>query len=124
MTTVRFTVPGQPSGYYASGARPNWTRLKRYIAWRTLVQFWALHAGLGPCPLRPTEAAPIRIDVVAYYRDRRPHSDPENTRKGVVDALTWAPKGQKKGDDRWCHGSHALPRYDAENPRTEVEVTW
>lgn len=119
---VVFEVPGQPIGYYSRGARPNWKRLNAYHSFKRSVCDYAALAGLD-LPLRPTKDAPLRVDIEVWFRDdRRPHSDPENVRKGIVDALCYAPAPLKKGDDRWVCGFVPLPRYDKENPRVVVVV--
>lgn len=109
------TAPRQAKlvGYYTRGATPNHTRLREYLAWKEHVR---AHAPPALRPLRPVdEASRVRLDVVCYFATRT-HADPENVRKGVVDALF-------PGGDKWVYGAHDHPRYDAARPRVEVTVT-
>lgn len=121
MKEVRFTVPGSPVGYYAEGRKPNWTRKAAYIAYKRMVQFCAVEAGLE-LPLKATPERPLIIDVVPYFSSGV-HCDPENVRKGVSDALFYAGSGQAKGNgDKYTGGSFPPPRYDQARPRVEVTV--
>lgn len=100
-------------GYYTQGATPNRTRLSEYHTWKDHVR---LHAPPPLLRLRPVdEASRVRLDVVCYFATRT-HADPENVRKGIVDALF--PRG-----DKWVYGSHDHPHYDPAHPRVEVTVT-
>ena len=136
MLTAHFTIPAMPCdrrtrdkttgkqrrdttkppklklvGYYTKGARPNWTRLNEYHTWKDHVRE---HAPLGDA-LTPRPDQPVRVDVRCYFADGV-HNDPENVRKGIVDALF--PDG-----DKWVYGYHHHPLYDALNPRVEVVIT-
>jgi hypothetical protein len=91
---LKFTVPGKAVGYYTSGARPNWTRLKSYRAYKQAVQWAAKAAGLR-LPLMATEAAPVFVTTRLFCRSRV-HHDPENVHKGIVDALFYGAKGGDK----------------------------
>lgn len=97
-------------GYYTKGARPNWTRMNEYHAWKDHVREHA-PAGLP----QPAQGQPVRVDIWCWFADGT-HNDPENVRKGIVDALY--PKG-----DKFVFGYHHFPQYDAQNPRVEVEVS-
>ena len=97
-------------GYYTKGARPNWTRMNEYHAWKDHVRATIT----APMPT-PSEAAPVRVDVYCYFADRT-HNDPENVRKGIVDALF--PSG-----DKYVYGYHHHPLYDPQNPRVEVVIS-
>ncbi|GBF04790.1 hypothetical protein DAERI_020387 [Deinococcus aerius] len=100
-------------GYYTQGARPNHTRMREYHTWKDHVR---AHAPPGLLGVRPTdERSRVRLDVVCFFANKT-HADPENVRKGVVDALF--PQG-----DKWVYGSHDHPRYDPARPRVEVTVT-
>ncbi|MEF2278549.1 hypothetical protein V3W47_09550 [Deinococcus sp. YIM 134068] len=100
-------------GYYTQGATPNRTRLGEYHTWKDHVR---LHAPPPLLRLRPVdEVSRVRLDVVCYFATRT-HADPENVRKGIVDALF--PRG-----DKWVYGSHDHPHYDPAHPRVEVTVT-
>ena len=96
-------------GYYTKGARPNWTRMNEYHAWKDHVRVHV--ADVLPVP---SAARPVRLDVWCYFESGT-HPDPENIRKGVVDALF--PKG-----DKYVYGYHHFPQYDAAAPRVEIEV--
>lgn len=101
-------------GYYTRGARPDAIRLQEYLDWKAHVQ---MQARLQRLTLpRATQGQPVRVDVVGHF-EGGVHCDPENLRKGIVDAL-W-PAG-----DRWVYGYHHHPLYDAENPRAVVTITW
>ena len=106
------TKPLRPKlvGYYTKGARPNWTRANEYHAWKDHVREHA-PAGLP----QPAQGQPVRVDIWCWFADGT-HNDPENVRKGVVDALY--PKG-----DKFVFGYHHFPQYDPQNPRVEVEVS-
>lgn len=131
-SAVRFTVPGKPVGYYAVGARPNCKRMNEYHAYLQHVRFHALHANVT-LPLKASERYPIRINTVAYFADRR-HADPENIRKGISDSLFYVSKADRAmrkalrlpapTGDKYCFGSFEPPRYDAKNPRVEVEIVF
>lgn len=130
--TTAFTIPALPSarrtggrvkgakapapklvGYYTKGKTPNWTRVNEYHAWKDHVR---LHAPRELLALRPRdEASRVRLDVVCYFAHGT-HGDPENVRKGIVDALF--PHG-----DKWVYGHHDHPHYDPQRPRVEVSVT-
>ncbi|WP_264778191.1 RusA family crossover junction endodeoxyribonuclease [Deinococcus aetherius] len=100
-------------GYYTRGATPNHTRLREYQTWKDHVR---AHAPPELRRLRPVdETSRVRLDVVCHFANRT-HADPENVRKGVVDALF-------PGGDKWVYGGHDHPRYDAARPRVEVTVT-
>lgn len=125
---TRFTIPALPCprttagkidrakplrpklvGYYTKGARPNWTRMNEYHAWKDHVREHA-PAGLP----QPAQGQPVRVDIWCWFADGT-HNDPENVRKGIVDALY--PKG-----DKFVFGYHHFPQYDPQNPRVEVQV--
>ena len=118
-----FTVPGRPQGYYTMGAHPNWTRMKEYHAFRDRVRTMANGSGVVT-PIRCTKESPVIICTTAYFENGT-HCDPENVRKGIVDALFYTPKGsplRKGSSDKYCAGAFDLPRYDAGNPRVEVQI--
>lgn len=95
-------------GYYTKGKTPNWTRLKEYNAWKDHVREHA-----PPIPQAGPEH-PVRVDVWCYFASGT-HPDPENVRKGIVDALF--PNG-----DRWVFGYHHHPLY-SDAPHVLVEVS-
>ena len=78
------TKPLRPKlvGYYTKGARPNWTRMNEYHAWKDHVREHA-PAGLP----QPTQGQPVRVDIWCWFADGT-HNDPENVRKGRFIA-TW-----------------------------------
>lgn len=120
---VTFTVPGRPIGYYAVGAQPNWKRMKDYHGYRDIVRALAAQNGLVT-PLRCSKDSIVIICTTAYFEDGV-HCDPENVRKGIVDALFYTPKGsplRKGSSDKYCCGAFAEPMYDADNPRVEIDV--
>lgn len=118
--THRFVVWGAPGGYYTQGKRPNWTRMRAYIAYKNLVQSTAMAHGVK-LPLVATRDRPLKIHTVAYFQNGV-HPDPENVRKGIVDALFYA-RGQPKGSgDKHVGGSHEPPLYDKTAPRVEVII--
>lgn len=109
-------VPGPPTapklvGYYTNGKSPNFDRAREYSDWKDHVTKYA------PNLLLPvaTKDRPVRLDIWCYFPAGN-HSDPENVRKGIVDALF--PAG-----DKYVYGYHHHPLYDADNPRVEVEIT-
>jgi len=84
-------------GYYTTGSNPNWSRKKEYEAWKDHVRERTLSVP------RATAACPVRLDVWCYFGSGV-HADPENVRKGIVDALF--PDG-----DKWVYGYHHSPLY-------------
>lgn len=95
-------------GYYTKGSTPNWSRLKEYEAWKDHVRKFA-----PPLP-EPSAARPVRVDVWCYFESGT-HCDPENCRKGIVDALF-------PGGDKWVFGYHHYPRY-SDAPHVLVEIS-
>ncbi|AFZ67099.1 RusA family crossover junction endodeoxyribonuclease [Deinococcus peraridilitoris] len=104
-------------GYYSKGKVPNWVRSKEYDAWKDHVR---LFAPLRIKRLNPRDkSSRVQVDVFCYFPSAN-HSDPENIRKGIVDALF----GRRQGkDDQWVFGYHHWPEYDGRQPRVEVHVT-
>lgn len=120
---ILFNVPGDPVGYYAHGSHPNWTRMKQYHAYKAKVQLYAATAGLV-LPIIATKDAPAYICVTPYFRTGV-HCDPGNVQKGICDALFWTKDKSVKGSgDKHTGGAFTAPKYDRENPRVEVLVTW
>lgn len=97
-------------GYYTKGARPNYARMNEYHDWKDHVR--ANVPGELPSA---TKEQPVRLDVYCYFASGT-HADPENVRKGIVDALF-------PGGDKFVFGYHHFPQYDPQNPRVEVEVS-
>lgn len=97
-------------GYYTKGARPNYSRMNEYHDWKDHVRK-SVAAELPSA----TKEQPVRLDVYCYFPSGT-HADPENVRKGIVDALF-------PGGDKYVYGYHHHPLYDAVNPRVEIEVT-
>ncbi|KQR22903.1 hypothetical protein [Deinococcus sp. Leaf326] len=95
-------------GYYTTGKTPNWSRLKEYQGWKDHVR-----AAAPPVP-QATDAAPVRVDVWCYFASGT-HADPENVRKGIVDALF-------PGGDKYVYGYHHHPLY-SDAPHVLVEVS-
>ncbi len=96
-------------GYYTKGARPNWARMNEYHDWKDHVREHV------PAVLpAPTKERPVRVDVHCYFASGT-HADPENVRKGIVDALF-------PGGDKHVYGYHHHPLYDPADPRVVVEV--
>lgn len=95
-------------GYYTTGKEPNWSRLKEYQAWKDHVRDAAF-----PMP-KATATKPVRVDVWCYFSNGT-HADPENVRKGIVDALF-------PGGDKYVYGYHHHPLYSDE-PHVLVEVS-
>lgn len=111
----RFTVTGRAVGYYTSGARPNWTRLKSYRSYKERVQWTASAAGIR-LPLEATEVAPLIIST-RLFCSSRVHHDPENVHKGIVDALFYG----AKGGDKHVGGSFRPATYGGDD-LVEVEI--
>ena len=99
-------------GYYTKGKRRDFSpRAKQYDAWKTHVarQTQALALPVtGP-------GRPVRVDVWCYFPSGI-HPDPENVRKGIVDALY-------PGGDKFVFGYHHHPLYDKQQPRVLVEIS-
>lgn len=104
--SLAFFVPGDPVGYVRMTRRGQWgsKSAQKYIAYKKAVQVYAAKAGLK-LPLSATEESPLRIDAYCTFRNRR-HPDPENVRKGAVDALFYGGRG-----DAHVYGYHSAPRY-------------
>ena len=118
---ITFTIPGKAVGYYSHGKVPNWTRANEYTAYKVYVQIQAIYAGLK-LPLFADKDDPLRIDVTCYFKNGV-HSDPENVRAGIVDALFYDKMRKVKGKgDKFAWGLHEAPRYDKLNPRVVVTV--
>ena len=97
-------IPGDPVGYYAQGARPNWGRMLRYREWKREVQAMVrLETGLR-LPLSASAEEPAYIQTAAFFRSGV-HPDPENVHKGVKDALFY----HAKGGDKWTAGRYEWP---------------
>lgn len=96
-------------GYYTQGKQPNWTRMKEYHAWKDHVRK-AAALGVPECGA----SRPVRLDVWCYFGSGV-HPDPENVRKGIVDALF--PNG-----DKWVFGYHHHPLY-SDAPHVLVEIS-
>lgn len=111
-----WTIPAMPAGdklkiigYYTQGKHPNWTRMKEYHAWKDHVRkCTALNIPAA------TAERPIRIDVWCYFGSKA-HPDPENVRKGIVDALF-------PGGDKHVYGYHHHPLY-SDAPHVLVEIS-
>jgi len=116
----RFTVEGDPVGYYALGKHPNWKRKEQYHTYKRAVQRVAELAGVGR--LVASIERPLRIHTTAWFRTRV-HPDPENVRKGICDALFYRRPSQHRGNaDKYTGGSFPPPLYDRERPRVEVVI--
>ena len=111
-------VPGPPTipklvGYYTNGKTPNFDRAREYSDWKDHV------AKCAPASLPvATRERPVRLDVWCYFPGGT-HGDPENVRKGIVDALF----KHRAGGDKYVYGYHHYPQYDREQPRVEVVIT-
>lgn len=116
-----FVVLGDPFGYYSHGARPNWKRKTKYHEYLKMVRDFA-EVSCIQLPLKATNKNPCYIHTVAYFATGT-HSDPENVRKGIVDALFYNKEFKGIGD-KHVGGSFSHPLYDAENPRVEVRIDY
>lgn len=112
--SVAFAIPGHAIGYYTRGAKPNWTRMKEYHAYKLTVQEYASRAGID-LPVTAVETVPVIVTTQLYSRNRV-HHDPENVHKGIVDALFYG----AKGGDKHVGGRFDPAIYDG---REEVRVT-
>lgn len=105
-------------GYYTQGSTPNFHRLGEYMAWKDHVREHApkeLSGLIASHELGNTDDGRVELNLDCYFVNGT-HNDPENVRKSVVDALF--PK------DKWVYGFHSHPRYDRDNPRLEVTLTF
>ncbi|MFC4639821.1 RusA family crossover junction endodeoxyribonuclease [Deinococcus hohokamensis] len=100
-------------GYYTNGKSPNFDRAREYSDWKVHVQ---QHAPAQT--FSATRAHPVRVDVWCFFPNGA-HADPENVRKGVVDALF----EHRAGGDKYVYGYHHFPQYDPKHPCVVVEVT-
>jgi len=119
--TQTLNILGDPGGYYSQGARPNWKRMKAYHAWKAYVQATAAAQGIT-LPLTAKADSPLIIGTRAFFRNGT-HPDPENVHKGIVDALFYDPRKERRGSDKHTGGTFQPPMYDAENPRVEITIT-
>ena len=112
---MTFFVPGTPVAYVRMTRRGQWgsKSAQRYIAYKKLVQAYAMKAGLK-LPLEATEAHPIRVDIYPTHANRR-HGDGDNYMKGIFDSLCYGGSG-----DKYLHGYFSAPRYVADVPGGEV----
>lgn len=146
--TLTFTVPivywlrtdksgrhyhvGDVQGRPALTHRGKWTQqATAYVTWARRVEWAAFRAGFMSVPL-PTSSRHGRVDIACFFR-RGHNPEPENVRKGVVDALyypKWLPLvlrmkrefGGVRHLDRWVtEGRFSLEIVD-ERPRVEVTV--
>ncbi len=126
---VQFTIPGHPVGYLRmtqgqvklmriprerviAKSIKLWDRIKRYLDWKKYVQMSAL---LLKFPRKPaSEYEKVCLNCMIYF-ENGVHSDPENVRKGIQDALF---EGDKHVIGAYDYG------YNKENPRTEIEIMW
>ena len=149
MAEVRFSVPittvkrmdrrgsvylaSDVSGYETMTWRGRFnTRARRYHRWCQKVRVCALASGFLKLPL-PSRDGSVQVDVVCWFPAKR-HPEPENVRKGIVDALyypRWLPMRRKMvvelarvGHlDRFVYGRHGPAQYSTDHPRVEVRVT-
>ncbi len=114
-------IPGKAVGYYASGKVPNWTRRHEYYAYRDKVRMLAFHAGIIP-PLHADKEHPIYINTFATFGSGV-HADPENVRKGIVDALFYGTSRvtMKQASDKFVGGIAMHPVYGDE-PNVRIDV--
>lgn len=118
----KFTIFGPPVGYYSHGARPNYSRLRKYVDYKELVQFLARIQEVV-LPLVATKDRPLDIRTAAYFKNGV-HPDPENVHKGIVDALFYSQDRKVKGSgDKHTGGRFFSPKYDKNNPRVEVWIS-
>lgn len=119
----KFEVPGDPRGYTTTTHRDKGrsSRYKKYKEYCRLVREYAAMAGV-PIPLTADKENQLMIKTFAYFRNGV-HCDPENVRKGVVDAIFYDPLNKTKSNgDKWTAGFFCGPRYDAEEPRVVVII--
>ena len=119
----KFEVPGDPRGYTTTTHRDKGrsSRYKKYKEYCRLVREYAAMAGV-PIPLTADKDNQLMIKTFAYFRNGV-HCDPENVRKGVVDAIFYDPLNKTKSNgDKWTAGFFCGPRYDAEEPRVVVII--
>lgn len=128
---MRFTIPGDPVGYiskpYANRKSrrggPWWlysrsgiaVKIRRYIAYANETVLRCKNE-CGRLPVPGTKTAQVRIDVFPVFANGV-HPDPENVRKGIVDALYY-----DRGGDKYVWGLTGFARYDPDNPRVEVFI--
>jgi len=116
--TCGFVIPGRPQGYTVMMRKGRFSvRAKAYHKWQESVKEYALAAGWRWS--KATFERQIYVETDAYFPDKR-GCDPENVRKGIVDALF----PSKSGGDKYVHGRHAPYRVDALNPRVSVWVVF
>ena len=125
-----FTITGRPVGYYSKAekgfrgmSREQRERVRHYYQYTALVRTFAAQAGIET-PLRCTKGSTVLVFTTAYF-ENGVHCDPENVRKGIVDALFYTPKGsplRKGSSDKYCYGAFDAPLYDADKPRVEVVI--
>lgn len=113
----RFTVHGDPVGYYAKGARPDWKRYNKYVEYNKNVQLVAMANGVN-FPLEASKENNLFIATYAYFKNGI-HSDPGNVQKGICDALFYGAKGS---GDKYTGGYFAPPMYDKADPRVEIFI--
>lgn len=122
-TLYKFEVPGDPRGYTTTTSRDKGMskRYKKYKDYCRKVREYAAASGV-PIPLDADKDSPLLIKTFAYFRNGV-HCDPENVRKGVVDAMFYDPLEKRKSNgDKWTAGYFPPPRYDPENPRVIVVI--
>ena len=115
-----FVIHSDPVGYYSQGAKPNWKRMKTYHAWKKAVQLTAKSQGVR-LPLRASKDRPVHITTRAFFRNGV-HPDPENVHKGIVDAMFYDPRKERRGSDKHTGGFFQPPLYDSKHPRVEVWI--
>lgn len=123
---MKFMIYGHPQGYYAQAARSKYrmskdqkARALRYRGWQEIVRFCAMQNGIA-LPLIATKARMLIINTFAYF-ENGVHADPENVRKGIVDAL-FLDRTPGGTSDKYVGGFHAPPIYDAHNPRVACMI--
>jgi Holliday junction resolvase RusA-like endonuclease len=119
---VEFIVPGIPKGFTTLARHGNKVadsareRVQRYYNYCDKVRVFAKQARLK-LPLQNGKELFLMVDTFAFFKGNR-HPDPENVRKGIVDAMCYG------GDDKFVGGYHIPPFYDDDNPHVEVVVEW
>ncbi len=124
----KFTIPGNPKGYITRTRQivwllkiprnkvsekyiKAWERARHYLDYIETIRYFALEAGFyKKYSTKPKEK--LYLNVMIYFANQE-HSDPENVRKAIQDALF--------SDDKKIAGSYDFD-YDEDKPRVEVEI--
>jgi len=125
--SLYFVIPGEPLGYRTASAKGYNKTSARVWEFYNRVRHVVTSCDV-PCPLWASKDFPLFFITKAYYTNGH-HCDPENTHKGIKDALFWKGKNAKGihvsgsgAGDKFTSGLYCDPFYDHSWPRVELWI--